>query len=1224
MGVVYEAFDRESAERIALKSLRSLSPRALRALKNEFRTVAEIVHPNLVSLGELIEDDGRWYLTMELVDGVNFLQYVSAGPWAPQTNDETVPHPGSGASNMEPERTMAITTTGAQQSGRSPGVLATSAPRALQFDERRLRACLEQLVRGLRALHNADRVHCDIKPSNIVVTPNGRLVLLDFGLAVPSGARLSEDGGRLVTGSIHYMSPEHAAGRPVHAASDWYSAGVVLFEALTGLLPHLGDRRALLKSGLNVEPPSPRELVPDVPEDLSALCTGLLHAEPHARPTGAELELRVPAGPEAPRLALASGFIGRGAELAELKLAFERTCLGENLVVVVEGESGLGKSALVDHFVRQLRTSASDTWVVSGRCFARESVPYKAFDGLLDELSHRLLELPREELVDLLPPSLPVIAKTFVVLADLPGADGPYQQPVDPKELQTQLFVAIRDLLTLVAKRHSLVLVINDLHWSDDDSLALLREVLRSPDAPPLLCLVTSRSEVTHATLADGGARVLRLRLEGLTASESEQLVRTTLDATAQASELERMIAESQGHPMFLRELVRDAQRTAQRHESAGTLDQALHARIALLEELPRRLLTLSALNGQPLAQEILAKAAEVDMSAFREAAQVLRSQQLAQTTGRRLADTLEPYHDRIRETAIAHLSPAARQDLHRALAIAIEARGASGCAQLLAVHYEGAGERQKAAKYYRAAADEARDALSFALAASFYRKVQLLEDSQVAAKVELCAKLAEALVHAGASAESIPEFLRAAALSEIPSVALEMKRRAMEQMLRIGNTDGGTVVLNEILNQAGTRVPEPKKAVKGLRWARLRLKLRGTRYTERPEEACSPEALRRIDLYWSATIGFFYVNPVIGFYFNSKSLLECLKVGEPVRATRALALYVFARTALGEPWPRVDAYADAVWAKASALGDKSAMVWCDYSHAFAAFDHGQYGRALELTARAEHLLVSACTGMELELSYIRWVACRTMALAGEWGELARLAPMYVRQAEERGDRMTTMMLSGGLCSFGWLASDRPVVARALTEVSLRGWSGQTFRSEHVIALWARSNIDVYEGKVQDGFECIEKMWTHFSEARMDRQKSALYLVTQQRAICALALAAAKGSSAPSHLLELVGRCVQVMRKYPGPSQQGEALLIEAGLAHQRQGKQPAVALLRSAIAALTKGNRKMLAAAARWRLGELIGGEEGERLASSGRQFMQSQSIAKPRSVLALVSPGF
>src|SRR5262245_9227215 len=272
-GVVYQARDRERDRPVALKTLRDGNVEALYRLKQEFRALTDIVHRNLVPLYELLVHEDRWFFTMELIEGVNFLQYVAG-----QQPAEIVAHD-----------TPTVPSPAAARDAAPPPVSRhTGRPE-------RIRLALDQAVSGLQALHRAGQLHRDIKPSNVLVTREPRLVLLDFGLATNLSVSASGSSKRSasIVGTPAYMSPEQGSGNRVTEATDWYSLGVMLFEALTGRWPFTGSFVEMMWDKRHTEAPAAKDLVADVPEDLNSLCRDLLRSEPSRRPDGDEIRGRL-------------------------------------------------------------------------------------------------------------------------------------------------------------------------------------------------------------------------------------------------------------------------------------------------------------------------------------------------------------------------------------------------------------------------------------------------------------------------------------------------------------------------------------------------------------------------------------------------------------------------------------------------------------------------------------------------------------------------------------------------------------------------------------------------------------------------------------------------------------------------------------------------------------------------------------------------------------------
>src|SRR5664279_1557551 len=333
MGVVYEAEDKERNQKVALKTINDPNVEQVYQLKREFRALADLSHPNLVALYDLVVDAEACFFTMELLDGDDLLSYIAL---------QSTPDAGSIAQ---------LSTVNAPFPTPPLGVPAVSAHESTQrsaeaespCDFDRLRRALPQLVQGLSALHGAGKIHRDVKPSNIRVTTDGRAVLLDFGLVAELERRRSGDEGMIV-GTIAYMAPEQCAGEvSLTPAADWYALGVVMFQCLTGRLPFEGAAAEVILEKQIKNSPRPSRLVRGIPKDLEEMCCELLDREPTARPTGRSLLARLTGErTSVPSLSYQTGFSGREAELATLEASLLPLANNRASVVVVRAPSGMG------------------------------------------------------------------------------------------------------------------------------------------------------------------------------------------------------------------------------------------------------------------------------------------------------------------------------------------------------------------------------------------------------------------------------------------------------------------------------------------------------------------------------------------------------------------------------------------------------------------------------------------------------------------------------------------------------------------------------------------------------------------------------------------------------------------------------------------------------------------------------------------------------------------
>ena len=1237
MGVVYEAVDRERNTRVALKTLRTVKPDAILRFKNEFRALSDIQHPNLASLGELFEENGQWFFTMELVRGVHFLDYVRR-PKDASDDDPGVPI----STDDQPTSNLARASRSSLSSISSSSIPPRRMPSS--SDEIRLRGAMAQLALGLAALHSAHKVHRDIKPSNILVTAEGRVVILDFGLVADLVNALPESN---LVGTFSYMAPEQAGMKAVGPAADWYSVGVLLYQALTGRLPVQGNAREVLILKQAFDPPPPSALA-EVPDDLDRLCADLLRIEPKDRPAERDILRRLHAA-DPPSLPDFHGhgphFVGRRGELDELKAAFAISRREHGVTVLIHGESGVGKSALVRRFASSAVKADRMTVVLAGRCYERESVPYKAVDGVIDSLSRYLASRAEAELATLLPRQRGLLGQVFPVLRKIDAiAEAPRPTPgaLDPQVLRARLFYALRDLLIRLADNGPLVLVIDDLQWADADSLALLADVMRPPREPKLLLLVTMRSALktellrleedpteTHVqgveqvrALFTGDVRMIRVG--SLPQEDARALVDALLrDAGAVARVSAGALAEEAGgHPLFIDELVRQRLLLG---ENAGPvrLDEALRARIGRLDEGPRRLLELTAVAGAPLVQETAAIAAGIELNDLLREAALLRAQNLVRTGGVRRSDAIEPYHDRVREAVLLGLDPAAQRAWHGRLARALEAADHAD-AEALAVHWRGAGEAARAATYALDAAESAASAFAFDRAARLYQLTLELRPASGPEGSALREKLGDALANAGRGARAADAYL-AAAEQRPPEGAIDLRRKAAEQLLRSGHIDEAMAALRTVLTAIGMDLPESsKRALPALLIRRTQVRLRGLGFRKRHEREIAAEALVRIDTCWAVSTGLGLVDYVIGSYFQTRGLLLALDAGEPHRIARALAMEAnYSSASGGAAAKRSAELVRTTQDLARRLGDPYSMAWASGAEGITAALEGRWKVGHEATERAEAIFRERCTGASWEIASMRWFSLWSLSYLGDLGELSRRIPERLREAKGRGDLYAEICHSTGLANLFWLAADNPVEAREHNREALRAWSQRKFHVEHWWAMLSERQIDLYLGDGEAAFRGVEQQWRALEGSLLLMVQLTKLEALHLRARAALMLATQRPSRRKAMLKSALADAAKI-EKEEMPWSSPLAALLRAGAASIDGEKARALLLLQEAITGLDSADMALYAAAARYHRGNLLGGDEGQRIAAAADQWLAQQGVVNRPRMVGMLAPGF
>ncbi|HEY0993309.1 MAG TPA: AAA family ATPase, partial [Kofleriaceae bacterium] len=1111
----------------------------------------------------------------------------------------------------------------------------------------KLRAALPQLARGLHALHSAGKIHRDVKPSNIQVTSDGRVVLLDFGLVAELERRNATDG--MIVGTVAYMAPEQCAGdAKLTAATDWYALGVVLFQALTGRLPFEGVPTRVLFEKQTEAAPRPSLIVQHIPRDLDDLCAELLEREPADRPTGAQLMHRLGVA-DTDRMATPvvnvtreGGFAGREAELAMLEDALAPLAGKRASVALVRAPSGMGKTSLVAHFLERLRVARPNVLLLRGRCLDREDVPYKAIDHLIDELSDWWLGLSPKQAQALLPRDAYLLPTLFPVLDRVPAiAEAPRTRLVaDPQARRTHAFGALRETLQRLGDRHTVVVFLDDMQWVDRDTTALLADLMRAPDPPPVLVVLATRSEGSGreagplGSMTRGGSDpvvdlVRRMdaaqRLIDLGPLSNEAAIEIAMSHLGEDNRetAELLVREADGSPLFLIELARYLHGRSIEEIAGKGLDAMLAERIDSLGDAARTIAELVAVAGEPVTRTVLAAVSDVPAAELSRQLSLLRAQRVVRMSGSRAEDTIEPYHARVRSAVLGKLHINRRVRHHRALAIALSGKGT---AEQLARHWYGAGDLEHAAEHARRAGDEARAKLDFDLSSRWY--MMALEGPQWndAERRTLRTMLADALADAGRPREAAEQFLGATAGADA-STTLELRRRAAGSLLQSGYVAEGLELTRTVLAAVGMGMARTPR--RGLLWMVVRrawLRIRGLGFRPRSLAEISQAELTRVDVCEGVAFGLALVDTFRSMDFGARFLHSALRLGERWRVSRAIALETDFLSAIAKG-RRAVRLLERLEQLTLALEEPPAKAQLLTTRAFVDFFvHSRFRSALDNFTDAIASYRTVVGRASFELDTVSIFCCWALYYLGEIGELSRRVPAMVEAAARNGNRYTAVTLR---CAFpiAWLARFEPDAIEAELDAALGSWTGADggYQLQHMFALCSRLDLALYRGRPEDATPRIEPEWRKIRRSLVDRPplQGLVLRSTLLRHALACAHQAAPGSSRRREALLDARAHLRKFPKKSAPVIVYCAMMFDGLIAEAEGRPEHAVAQYRAALPGLDTGGIHLLANAVRDRLGRLLGGDEGAALRDGVRRWLDGESVREPDTMLGMLAPG-
>lgn len=1062
-GQVFSAWDNVRSHRVALKILRDVSPAALLRFKHEFRALNDLRHPNLVRVFKLGRDRHIWFIAMELVRGVPFTQ--------PTTNVRTLNDPQV---HSEETAWLEPRTRPKHLPSHTANTLTIDDSITPIFDLYTVRDRMLQLSQGISALHRMHIIHCDLKPSNILVTQQGRVVILDFGVSQnvsPLGAHQHHDG--LYAGTRAYMAPEVLHTAQTTPAFDWYAVGMMLAELLTGHhasilsstpYPTLCDCFIQAKQSH----PSYQELLD--------LALALLHPDPERRASYKEVLAACKASAIEDQPAhyhAQTAFVGREHELARLHQSYQNFLEGTPETIIIEGPHGSGKSALCRQFLQEIILSKSPAYVLFARCKSDELLGYRAFDEVVDGLAAVLRALPKEEREHLQPLCTPALTSLFPALRSIHPSGQLTAAPTPTSEFKEDALYALHELLAEVAHRRRLIIWVDDIHNADRDSLRWIARIFGPGVRPHALLLLTQQPRATLAhdpvDIRTLGYAVPRISLQTFNESTARAAVKLWLSpAMAKRPALiDEIVTLGQGRPDALRSLCRYAD-YVQHFPRDITLAQLIENRIRQLSQLERELLSIIALALGPVDIRMIMRLCDARPVDIDQALYWLSRKMLI-----RSATTIDDEHYEVWDQSVYHavrqlLDAETQQDLHRRFAEMGEQLEDMRPATLL-THLTRARDFARAESYalQRAAASERAGA--WESAAELYNLLLQLhqtQDKQTPTALTLRAidcqlrtgRLPAAAALMAALAERLPR-----------DEAYALHLRAAETYTLCGMPAEGNAQTRRAQRLTGRDYFIRPIAPQLVRVAALRAKIEMrirmldiSKLTDAPLEPTHETLLGTLRV---SGIELGLTDATRAFEFSLRELDLALDLNRKLPIARALASFCSLNAGGGLPQQqRAYRWLDLAQRLTGTSKDQLTEEWIKICRYTVDYQMGHYKHMWERLDQSHQWLTKNASHQSLMVTHVDVYRLLTATLQGDLPRLRKIYYNQIADARVRNNRNAeiTMTLIGFLT---WFLDDAPAAARSVIHRidTIRPATADDQQLYHFFIARSKADIALYE-----------------------------------------------------------------------------------------------------------------------------------------------------------------